>query len=174
MPSAARHPKLPVKTATFEVDSAGTLKSREPPQPVRFTFQLFGLAFQAEATFQADNPKLDGHLRIRAQLGRLPFTIEAENTRHLIMRIVRASATLPHVRIGVDQGQALVIEGTRPTPSPSTPKSLVTDATMLIMEIKPLLERYLSLSGELVTRAGMEGGHRGQRSAFRRGLSRSG
>ncbi|MEM7652377.1 MAG: hypothetical protein AAF220_04265 [Pseudomonadota bacterium] len=146
MSTTTHSPTLPVKTATYEVDVDGVLKPLEPQHPVRFSFDMFDLTFDAEARYP--RPKEDGDgsgiLTVTASLGTLPFSIEARSSRALVNAAIRQSQDLTsRPQIKISDTNTLIMHGECVTPAPASPKSLMTDAARLILEIKPILEIVL-------------------------------
>jgi len=106
---------------------------------------MFDLTFDAEARYPRPEEHGDrnGILTVTASLGTLPFSIEARSSRALVTAAIRQSQELTSTQIRLSDTNTLIMRGECVTPAPASPKSLMTDAARLILEIKPILEIVL-------------------------------
>lgn len=123
----------------FEVDGDGRIRSREPGLPLNFRFDYRGILFDSVVEFEPQ-PRV----RLSAELGKLPFSMQAGEGRRWSQRIVAATRALPHGRINVDELQDMRLQAECVPPSPLTPSSVMATVTAMLLDFKP----YLALLGQ--------------------------
>ncbi len=100
-----------------------------------FGFEFIGLPFQAEVV-----PGAAPLVRLKAELGPLPYTIEAPHQRHWMLRIVAFSKHLKRgsLTIGAD-GMVRLSAETAPA-ADGGPIGVLAAVTALLLDFKPHLE----------------------------------
>lgn len=100
-----------------------------------FGFEFIGLRFQAEVV-PGDSPLV----RLKAELGPLPYTIEAPRQRHWMLRIIAASKHLERGSLAIgEDGIVRLSAETAPT-SDTGPVGVLAAVTALLLDFKPHLE----------------------------------
>lgn len=127
--------RFPFKVGDIEIDSQGRIRSREDQGPVRFSFAYRGVEYGAEVETAAD-PRV----RLTADLGKLPYTMEIGEGRDLIRTILDASARVPRGRITLSKGEDMRLEAVSVPPEPFTPASLMATLAALLFDFQPYLE----------------------------------
>ena len=126
---------FPLKVGEIQIDDQGRIRPREDQGPVRFGFAYRGVEYGAEIEIAAD-PRV----RLTAELGKLPYTMEIGEGRHLIRRILNASTRVPHGRIALSEDDDMRLEAVSASPEPFTPASLMATLTALLFDFQPYLE----------------------------------
>ena len=85
-------------------------------------------------------------MRLTAELGKLPYSMEIGEGRRLIRRILHESARVPHGRIGLSEDDDIRLEAASTPPAPFTPASLMATLTALLFDFQP----YLDLVGRVL------------------------
>ncbi len=125
----------PLRVGDIEIDGQGRIRARADKGPLRFAFAYRGVEFEAEvATGAAPRVKL------RAELGKLPYSMEIGHDRHTIRRILTASAQLSHGRIDLSDSDDMRIEAETSPPAPFTPASLMAAVAALLLDVQPYLD----------------------------------
>ena len=125
----------PLRVGDIEIDGRGRIRARGDKGPLRFAFTYRGVEFGAEVATGAE-PRV----RLSAELGKLPYSMEIGHGRHTIRRILMASAQLPHGRIGLSDSDDMRIEAESSPPSPFTPASLMAAVAALLLDFRPYLD----------------------------------
>ncbi len=125
----------PLRVGDIEIDGQGRIRPRGDKGPLRFAFAYRGVEFGAEVATGAA-PRV----RLSAELGKLPYSMEIGHGRHTIRRILMASAQLPHGRIGLSDSDDMRLEAESSPPSPFTPASLMAAVAALLLDFRPYLD----------------------------------
>lgn len=125
----------PLRVGDIEIDGQGRIRARGDKGPLRFAFAYRGVEFGAEVATGAE-PRV----RLSAELGKLPYSMEIGRGRHTIRRILMASARLPHGRIGLSDSDDMRFEAESSPPSPFTPASLMAAVAALLLDFRPYLD----------------------------------
>ncbi len=127
--------RFPLRVGDIEIDGQGRIRARGDKGPLRFTFAYRGVEFGAEVATGAE-PRV----RLSAELGKLPYSMEIGHSRHTIRRILMASAQLPHGRIGLSDSDDMCLEAESSPPSPFTPASIMAVVAALLLDFRPYLD----------------------------------
>ena len=125
----------PLRVGDIEIDGQGRIRARTDKGPLRFAFAYRGVEFAAEVATGAE-PRV----RLSAELGKLPYSMEIGRGRHTIRRILMASARLPHGRIGLSDSDDMRLEAESSPPAPFTPASLMAAVAALLLDLRPYLD----------------------------------
>jgi len=125
----------PLRVGDIEIDGQGRIRARADKGPLRFAFAYRGVEFGAEVATGAE-PRV----RLSAELGKLPYSMEIGHGRHTIRRILVASARLPHGRIGLSDSDDMRLEAESSPPAPFTPASLMAAVAALLLDLRPYLD----------------------------------
>ncbi len=126
---------FPLRVGDIEIDGQGRIRARADKGPLRFAFAYRGVEFGAEVATGAE-PRV----RLSAELGKLPYSMEIGHGRHTIRRILVASARLPHGRIGLSDSDDMRLEAESSPPAPFTPASLMAAVAALLLDFRPYLD----------------------------------
>ncbi len=133
---------LPVGPGAIRIGVDGSVEVRRPPPASRHHFFLDGLLFRVSIT-----PRPGATLfQIWAEVGYLPYTIEAPEKRRTLGAILRAADSLDHARFHVDECQKILVLGQRDVPGSLTLTDLMHETVEFLREARPylrLLGRYL-------------------------------
>jgi hypothetical protein len=132
---------FPLKVGEIRVDERGRIRPRDSTAPLRLGFAYRGVEYHAEVE-TASEPRV----RLTAELGKLPYSMEIGEGRLLIRRILDASARPPHGRIGLSEDDDIRLEAVSTPPEPFTPASLMATLTALLFDFQP----YLDLVGRVL------------------------
>lgn len=136
---------VPLRVGQIQIDEQGRIRRRDEPGPLRFEFAYRGVEYGAEVETAAD-PRV----RLTAELGKLPYSIEIGDRRRLIRRILRASERAPRGRIVLSDSDDMRLEAASAPPEPFTPASLMATLAALLLELQP----YLDLLGRALSGTG--------------------
>jgi len=125
----------PLRVGDIEIDGQGRIRARTDKGPLRFAFAYRGVEFAAEVATGAE-PRV----RLSAELGKLPYSMEIGHGRHTIRRILVASARLPHGRIGLSDSDDMRLKAESSPPAPFTPASLMAAVAALLLDLRPYLD----------------------------------
>ena len=126
---------FPFEVGDIQIDDQGRIRPREDQGPVRFGFAYRGLEYRAEVETAAD-PRV----RLTAELGKLPYSMEIGEGRRLIRRILNASTRVPRGRIALSEADDMRLEAVAVPPEPFTPASLMATLAALLFDFRPYLE----------------------------------
>jgi hypothetical protein len=129
---------LPVEVASVTLGADGHIQSSLEDRPIYFRFAACGIQFEARMASRT------APLRLRANLGKLPFSAESPEARSLARSVMAATDHLRRGHILLSPDHDMVLEGELAPPSPRTPVSVVATAIALVLDFKP----YLDLLGE--------------------------
>ncbi len=132
---------FPLKVGEIWVDERGRIRPRDDAAPLRLGFAYRGVEYRAEVETASDPL-----VRLSAELGKLPYSMEIGEGRRLIRRILRESARAPHGRIGLSEDDDIRLEAAATPPAPLTPASLMATLTALLFDFQP----YLDLLGRVL------------------------
>lgn len=133
---------FPVKVGEIQIDAQGRIQPRDSTVPLNLTFAYRGIHYHAEVETTSE-PRV----RLTADLGKLPFSMEIGAGRHLIRCILNSSARAYYGRINLSQDQDIFLEAESIPPEPFTPVSLMATLTALLLDFRP----YLDLLGQVLT-----------------------
>ena len=124
-----------LNVASLEVDKDGQLVVRDDDRPLRFSFEFAGAPFEAEVT-AGDAPLV----KLTADLGLLPYTIESPAARYWALRVIAASSRMKRGRLELDSNYAIRLRAEAPPPAQRTPVTILSTVTALLLDFKPCLE----------------------------------
>ena len=127
--------RFPLEVGEFQIDEQGRIRLRDDAAPLRFGFAYRGVEYDAEVETAAGPT-----VRLTAELGKLPYSMEIGEGRHLIRRILCESARAPHGSIGLDENDDMRLEAVSAPPEPFTPASLMATLTALLFDFQPYLD----------------------------------
>lgn len=131
---------LPLEVGSVVLGEDGHIRHASDDRPLFFRFSACGIEFEADLASKT------APLRLRANLGKLPFSAESPDGRRLARTVMAATDRLRRGHILLSAEQDMVLEGELNPPSPRTPVAVIATAVALILDFKP----YLDLLGEAV------------------------
>jgi hypothetical protein len=141
----ARRELPPIELGRIAVEADGQVRERDSAEPISFSFQYRGLPFAGELRDRAS-----GQLRLVANLGKLPYTIEAPCARRLLRQLVIATHRLARGRFHISEDQDVLFVAEAQAPAPYTPVRVIATVAVLVLAFKPyleLIERASRLAG---------------------------
>ena len=132
---------FPLKVGALQIDEQGRIRPRDSTVPIHLNFAYRGVAYHAEVE-TAFKPRV----RLTAELGKLPYTMEIGAGRYLIRRILNASAGQNHGCISLSEDHDILLEAVSIPPNPFIPASLMATLTALLLDFQP----YLELLGQVL------------------------
>ncbi len=126
---------FPIRVGEFRVDERGRIQRRDDAAPLRLGFAYRGVEYRAEVE-TASEPLV----RLTADLGKLPYSLEIGEGRRLVRRILDQSAQAPHGGISLSEDDDIRLEAVSTPPEPLTPASLMATLTALLFDFQPYLE----------------------------------
>lgn len=126
---------FPLKVGDIRVDERGRIRPRDSTAPLRLGFAYRGVEYHAEVE-TAPEPRV----RLTAELGKLPYSMEIGEGRRLIRRILDQCAHIPQGHIELSEDHDLRLEAISTPPEPFTPASLMATLTALLLDFRPYLE----------------------------------
>lgn len=129
---------LPLEVGSVVLGEDGHIRHASEDRPLHFRFSACGIDFEADLASRT------APLRLRANLGKLPFSAESPDGRRLARTVMAATDRLRRGHILLSDDQDMVLEGELNPPSPRTPVAVIATAVALILDFKP----YLDLLGE--------------------------
>ena len=133
--------RFPLEVGEIWVDERGRIRSRNDAAPLHLGFAYRGVEYRAEVE-TASEPRV----RLTAELGKLPYSMEIGEGRRLIRCILHESARAPHGRIDLSEDDDIRLEAASTPPAPFTPASLMATLTALLFDFQP----YLDLLGQVL------------------------
>jgi hypothetical protein len=133
---------FPVRVGEIQIDEQGRIRPRDSAVPLNLGFAYRGIQYHAEVETTSE-PRV----RLTADLGKLPYSMEIGAGRHLIRCILNSSARAYYGRINLSQDQDIFLEAELTPPEPFTPASLMATLTALLLDFQP----YLDLLGRVLT-----------------------
>ena len=131
---------LPLEVGTVAIGDDGHISHSSHDRALHFRFTACGIDFEAEIASK------EAPLRIKADLGKLPYSAESPEGRRLARSVLAATDRLSHGQILLAEGQDIVLQGELMPPSPRTPVSVIATAAALVLNFKP----YVALLAEAV------------------------
>lgn len=131
---------LPLEVGSISVGEDGHIRCSNEDRPLAFRFTACGVQFEAEIASRS------APLRLRADLGKLPFSAESPEARSLTRVVLGATGRLRRGHILLSSEHDMVLEGELAPPSPRTPASVIATAVALVLDFQP----YLALLAEAV------------------------
>ncbi len=131
---------LPLEVGTVVIGNDGHISHSSADRALHFRFTACGIDFEAEIAGQK------APLRIKANLGKLPYSAESPDGRRLARSVLAATDRLRHGQILLSDEQDMVLQGELSPPTPRTPVNVIATAVALILDFKP----YISLLAEAV------------------------
>jgi hypothetical protein len=131
---------LPLEVGSVAIGEDGHIERADDGRPLYFRFSACGILFEADLANRT------APLRLRANLGKLPYSAESPEARNLARSVMAATGRLRRGHILLSPEHDMVLEGELLPPSPRTPVSVIATAVALILDFKP----YLDLLGEAV------------------------
>ena len=132
---------LPLEVGSVVVGEDGHIAHNTDDRPLSFRFSACGIDFEADLASKA------APLRLRANLGKLPYSAESPDGRRLARLVMASTDRLCRGHILLSPDQDMLLEGELNPPSPRTPVNVIAAAVTLILEFKP----YLDLLAEAVS-----------------------
>jgi hypothetical protein len=131
---------LPLEVGSVMLGEDGHIRPACGDRPLHFRFTACGVDFEADLASKT------APLRLRANLGKLPYSAESPDARRLARTVIASTDRLRRGHILLTPEQDIVLEGELNPPSPRTPVAVIATAVSLILDFKP----YLDLLGEAV------------------------
>lgn len=131
---------LPVEVGSVAIGDDGHIHRSDCERALHFQFSACGVQFVADLASR------DAPLRLRANLGKLPYSAESPEARQMARTVLSATSRLRRGQILLSPDHDMMLEGELPPPSPRTPVSVIATAVALILDFKP----YLDLLGDAV------------------------
>lgn len=131
---------FPLEVGSVAIGEDGHIERADDGRPLYFRFSACGILFEADLANRT------APLRVRANLGKLPYSAESPEARNMARSVMAATGRLRRGHILLSPEHDMVLEGELPPPSPRTPVSVIATAVALILDFKP----YLDLLGEAV------------------------
>jgi hypothetical protein len=128
---------------SLAVSGDGRLQLVGKGSPLSFTLINRGLHLRC---LWRTEPKAT--LLVEANLGKLPYSIEASTGRSKIKRLIEATATGRRWRFALNDEQDMRLEAALVPPAPHTLVSVVAALVSFILEVRP----YTDLMGEMLGR----------------------
>lgn len=131
---------LPLEVGSLTLGDDGHLLCSSDDRALAFRFSACGIQFEAEIAGRS------APLRLRANLGKLPYSAESVEARSLTRSVLAATARLRRGHILLTPEHDMVLEGELAPPIPRTPACVIATAVALVLDFQP----YLALLGEAV------------------------
>lgn len=131
---------LPLEIGSVAIGADGHIACAREDRPLSFRFSACGVEFEASL---ADRR---APLRLRAQLGKLPYSAQSPEARSLARTVLGATARLRNGHILLTPEHDMVLAAELMPPDPRTPASVIATAVALVLDFRP----YLQLLGEAV------------------------
>lgn len=142
---------IPIEFNTIVVREDGSVERYSPGRPVAFQFAFLGIPFTAHTQTEDDHPIL----HLSGEVGPVPYSAESIPVRRATHAILRATWSLPHVRLVAWPAGRIRATGRIPLSRPLTPVALISAVASVMLDLRP----YLDLLGEfLPERAKAAGG----------------
>lgn len=131
----ARRELPPIEFGRLGFGTDGQVQRRCADQAIHFSFHYRGISFEGEM-----QPGQGGRLRLAADLGKLPYTVESAPARRLLRHLVLATQRSDRASFHITAAQDVLFVGETQVPAPRTPVSVVAAVTALTLDFKPFLE----------------------------------
>ena len=103
---------------------------------IKFTFEYLGFLFAVKAK----NRQQKTVMRMHANLGNIPYTVEGGGRRSNALEILGAATIHLGGRVSISNHQRILLQEEYTFDEPLTPVMLITKATTLMVRAKPFLE----------------------------------
>lgn len=127
---------FPLRAGDIQVDARGRIVARDATLPLRFGFAYRGVEYEAAV----ETKTALRQVRLTAELGKLPYTMEIGEGRRLIRQILCESERAPHGGIGLSERDDMRLEAISTPPEPFTPASLMATLTAMLLNFQPYLD----------------------------------
>lgn len=131
---------LPLEVGSVVLGDDGHIRCSPHDRALAFRFSACGIQFEASIADRS------APLRLRANLGKLPYSAESPEARSLTRSVLAATGRLRRGHILLTPEHDMMLEGELTPPSPRTPARVIATAVALVLEFQP----YLALLGEAV------------------------
>lgn len=126
---------IPLGPGAITLHEGGRFEIKRPPPPSRHHFFHDGLLFRVAIT-----PREGATLfQIWAEVGFLPYTIEAPEKRRVLSLILRAADDLEYARFVVDESQKILVLGQRDVDGTLALTDLMYETIEFLREARPFL-----------------------------------
>ncbi|WP_044561179.1 hypothetical protein [Azospirillum sp. B4] len=129
---------LPLGKDALLFHEDGTVHLNRERPPSRHHFYLDGLLFHVSITPQDDSTLF----QIWAEVGFMPYTIEAPEKRAKLQSILRATANLRTARFIVDEQQKVLVLSQQEVPGHVSVTNLMYETVQFIQEARPYLRVF--------------------------------
>lgn len=123
-------------------DADGRVVLRERKGPVRFEFSYLGQVVHGEI----EDSETHSRLRIRAELGRIPYTAESKDWRMNVLGLVEAANEALHGVVRITPDQRIVAVYDDELLSPMSGAMLIGAITQFLIHVRPYLELILLIA----------------------------
>jgi hypothetical protein len=123
-------------------DAEGRVVLRERKGPVRFEFQYLGQVVHGEI----EDSETHSRLRLRAELGRVPYSAESKDWRMNVLGIVEAANEALHGAVRITPDQRIVAVYDDELISPMTGAMMIGAVAQFLIHIQPYLELILMIA----------------------------
>jgi len=127
--------RTPLQVGDIAVSDDGRICLRSGDHPLRFAFAYRGVDFEARMETAPT-----ARIALTAELGKLPYSMETQQSRRLTRRIVEATADLPGGKIEVSDDQDMYLVASAQPPLPLTPASVMAAITSLLLDFRPYID----------------------------------
>jgi hypothetical protein len=129
----------------WEIDRGSALPAGvRPPGPLRFSFGLYDVPFQARAERKAGKPVLT----LIGDLGVVPFSIQNPRRRRRLLKIVAAAQQDSSLLWEVTPDHRISLTGEIDLNMPLTPTAVVAGATRLLLRCRGYIELIVAIASE--------------------------
>jgi hypothetical protein len=131
---------LPLEVGSVGLGKDGHIEHAAVVRSLNFRFSACGVDFEADLASRT------APLRLRANLGKLPYSAQSPDGRRLARTVMAATDRLRHGHILLSADHDMILVGEIAPPSPRTPVNVIATAVALILDFKP----YLDLLAEAI------------------------
>mgnify|MGYP003700953745 FL=1 len=103
---------LPLEVGSVAIGADGHIERADGERPLYFRFTACGILFEADLASR------EAPLRLRANLGKLPYSAESPEARNMARSVIAATGRLRRGHILLSPDHDMVLEGELPPPSP--------------------------------------------------------
>jgi len=118
-------------------DRAGLIASHALPLPATFSFETYGVRFDA-AIRRSEG--VGATLVVRCNLGHVPFSAESATLRRYLHAVIDAGTGLPMAEITLDRRQAIMLRGTMNFPDAPSPAAAAAGTAAIAISVKPVVD----------------------------------
>lgn len=123
-------------------DAEGRVVLRERQGPVRFEFQYLGQSVHGEI----EDSETHSRLRLRAELGRVPYSAESKDWRQNVLAVAEAANEALHGAVRISPDQRIVAVYDDELLSPLTGGMMISAISQFLIHIRPYLELILMIA----------------------------